>query len=287
MRKAPLLIAIAVACAAIVGAGAAALIHNKASAPIADSQTRSPQNSLPIADASTDTSKPTQPAPPKLDDFPHQRIVLKDETDRDPEFAQFRKRLEQAVKNRDAKFVAALIPAKGVAQGFGLPRSAQELKLTNRKAEFWNILEKGLATSCGRADLKSEVSGEGWVCPTVSRDFYQQYPPKGNVQGLEYELGTVIVVGDRVNVRSLPSTDSPVIGVLSNEVVKFDRQRFENSKEEQIEAFNPIDGWTPVILPNDKKGYVYNRYAYQPLEYRLVFQKVKGEWQLVHVPGGD
>ena len=136
-------------------------------------------------------------------------------------------------------------------------------------------------------NVTSTTTPDGWICPTVQRDFAKQYPSTPGSQGIEYELSKVIVVGDRVNVRSKPSLDSPVIAVLSNELVDFDRKSSQNSQEEQIEAYSPIEGWTPIILPNDKKGYVFNRYAFHPLESRIVLQKVKGQWQIVGVPGGD
>ncbi|MGV0026458.1 SH3 domain-containing protein [Phormidesmis priestleyi] len=285
MNKAPLWIAIAVTCAAVVGASIAATVHLTplAQAPVAQS-TPSPAPQ-PSELAPTPSTPPTPE--PKLDDFPHQKITLRDETARDSEFAAFRERLKKAVQKREAQFVSSLIPSKGVALGFGAPQTLETLKLNDPKASFWGILEKALSSGCGRMNVESATTPDGWICPTVQRDFEKQYPPPRESKGIDYALSKVIVVGDRVNVRSKPSLNSPVIAVLSNEVVDFDRRSFQNSQEEQIEAYSPIEGWTPIILPNDQKGYVFNRYAYHPLENRVVFQKVKGQWQIVGVPGGD
>ncbi|MCY7320369.1 MAG: SH3 domain-containing protein, partial [Phormidesmis sp. CAN_BIN36] len=196
--------------------------------------------------------------------------------------------LQQAIQTRDARFISALIPEKGVPIGFGTPRTAKDLKLTDSKASFWSLLEKAMGSNCGFAEPNATTAAKGWICPTVSRDFYQQYPPNPNAKpGLEYELSNVIVIGDRVNVRALPNLNSEVVGILSNEVVKFDRKRFENSQEEQINATDPISDWTPVVLPNRKRGYVYNRYAYQALENRAIFKKINGKWQITEMPGGD
>ena len=285
MKRAPWIIAIAVSCAAVVGAAIATSSRFNAL-----SQRTSPQvvtSPEVVSSPSPSASAVIAPDPqPKLDNFPHQRIVLKDQTN--PEFAKFRQQLQQAIQKRDARFVSALIPPKGLTLGFGRPNTAKELKLDNPKALFWSILEKAMGSTCGFADPNATTDAEGWICPTVSRDFYQQYPAKPNAPpGLEYELSNVIVVGDRVNVRALPNLNSEVVGILSNEVVKFDRKRFENGQEEQINATDPMSDWTPVVLPNRKQGYVYNRYAYQALENRAIFKKVNGKWQITEMPGGD
>ena len=280
------MIAIAVSCAAVVGAGIAATMRSNPSSQLPPQVAASPEVSSSPSPISSGSSAPTPSPQPKLDDFPHQRIVLKDQTS--PEFAKFRQQLQQAIQKRDTKFVLALIPQKGLALGFGRPNTAKQLKLDDPKAPFWSLLEKAMGSNCGFADPDATTPAKGWICPTVSRDFYRQYPPKPNTPpGLEYELSNVIVIGDRVNVRALPNLNSEVVGILSNEVVKFDRKRFENSQEEQINATDPMSDWTPVILPNRKQGYVYNRYAYQALENRAIFKKINGKWQITEMPGGD
>ena len=280
------MIAIAVSCAAVVGAGIAATMRSNSSSQLPPQVAASPEVSSSPSPISSGSSAPTPSPQPKLDDFPHQRIVLKDQTS--PEFAKFRQQLQQAIQKRDTKFVLALIPQKGLALGFGRPNTAKQLKLDDPKAPFWSLLEKAMGSNCGFADPDATTPAKGWICPTVSRDFYRQYPPKPNTPpGLEYELSNVIVIGDRVNVRALPNLNSEVVGILSNEVVKFDRKRFENSQEEQINATDPMSDWTPVILPNRKQGYVYNRYAYQALENRAIFKKINGKWQITEMPGGD
>ncbi len=286
MKRAPWIIAIAVSCAAVVGAAIATSVRFNASSRSPAPQIAASPQVLPPSPSPSASTAPAPSPQPKLDDFPHQRIVLKDQTN--PEFARFRQQLQQAIQKRDAEFVSALIPQKGLALGFGSPNTAKQLKLDDPKALFWSILEKAMGSTCGFADPNAVTAAKGWICPTVSRDFYQQYPPKPDAPpGLGYELSNVIVVGDRVNVRALPNLNSEVVGILSNEVVKFDRKRFENSQEEQINATDPISDWTPVVLPNRKQGYVYNRYAYRSLENRAIFKRVNGKWQITEMPGGD
>ncbi|MBC7822780.1 MAG: SH3 domain-containing protein [Candidatus Parcubacteria bacterium] len=289
MKRASWIITIAVSSAAVLGAGIAATVRlNPSSQPPSPQVAVSPSGSV-SPSPQVAVSPAMEPSPsPKLDDFSHQRISLVDRTATDPEFAKFRQQLQKAIQTRDARFVSALIPAKGVPIGFGRSQTVEDLKLTDPKAMFWSILEKAMGANCGFAEPDATTSAKGWICPTVSRDFYRQYPPNPNAApGLGYELSNVIVVGDRVNVRALPNLNSEVVGVLTNEVVKFDQKRFENSQEEQIKAFDPMSDWTPVVLPNRKQGYVYNRYAYRSLENRAIFKNISGKWQITEMPGGD
>jgi hypothetical protein len=75
---------------------------------------------------------------------------------------------------------------------------------------------------------------------------------------------------------------------LSNEIVELDQATFQAQlNQSPTPNLDPIEGWTPVRLFNGQRGYVYSRYVYFPLAYRAVFGKVKGNWQLMYMPGGD
>ncbi|MCY7321872.1 MAG: hypothetical protein LH660_08750, partial [Phormidesmis sp. CAN_BIN36] len=96
MKRAPWIIAIAVSCAAVVGAAIATSVRfNDSSRSPAPSIAASPEVLSPSPSPSASTASIPSPQP-KLDDFPHQRIVLKDQTD--PEFARFRQQLQQAIQ---------------------------------------------------------------------------------------------------------------------------------------------------------------------------------------------
>lgn len=284
MNRASWVVAIAALSAAIAGISLATNSHlsNSTQSSIAQS---TPSPTVSPSSTPSISSSPQLSLASKLERNQASRrpIVLRDQTNRNPEFAKFRRQLEQAIQKRDAQFVAALIPSSGVAQGFGTPRTIAELNLSNRNADFWKVLEKAMGSTCGLTD-------DGYVCPTVSSDFARQYPAPPNSKGVSYEISQVIVVGEKVNVRSQPNLKSSVVAVLTDEVVKLDQSIADQQAEVRIQKkqnYDPIQGWTPVILPDGQRGYVYNRYAYQPLEYRLVFKQHNGQWKLVSVPGGD
>lgn len=289
------------ALAAIVGGAAfATVLHTnqrqgEPSQPIVTKPSPSPSVSPspePVVQKPLPT--PQQPAPPKYPEFEHRRITLVDEVKPGTEFYAFREKLRQAVKKRDARFVRSLIPPNGVTLGFGGPQTAEDLDLENPQARFWSNLEKSTAIGCTAEDnhyVEVGVTGDRvWVCANINEAFREQYPAPASYEGIEWELNHLVVVGENVNVRSQPSVNSSVVNILSNEVVNIDRPTLEKYLDElfsQGKEYGALDGWTPVVLPNEQKGYVSNRYAYAPLEYRAVFGQVNGQWQLIHMPGGD
>ena len=239
-----------------------------------------------------DEAVPAPEAPAsKLSNFAHQRLEVVDQVKAGSEFEQFRQQFLQAIKNRDADFIESILPSDGLAYGFGLPMTAAEMDLPDPNGWFWDILEKMTARNSCELDADyppTTPGGEVWVCPNVTKAFYRQYPPPAEAEGVEYEYSTVIVLGQGVNVRAAPNLAAEVVGILSNELVKVDQSEREKQYEQNSEDIaNPIQGWTPVILPNQVRGYVFNRYAYQPLDPRALFEKIDGQWQLIRVLAGD
>ena len=247
------------------------------------------------------SSQPVSPYQPVAPDSltastsvaPRQPIVLRDEVPPGSVFDQFRSQFRQAVRDRNGAFVKGSIPAEGLSIGFGTPRSVEQLELENPSSRFWGVLEKSISRGCAaarRSDYPTvDANSEVWICSNVTAAFNQQYPNPGTEPGVGYEISRVIVVGNRVNVRAQPAVNSAIVGVLSNEVVQFDQQAWEDFPPEQREAklLHPIDGWTPTILPDGQKGFVFNRYAYRPLGERLILGQVNGAWKILYVPAGD
>ena len=255
-----------------------------------DGSIQPPEVEKPDPSKDEDPASVEDPAP-NLSDFPHQRLQIADQVQAGSEFGQFRDQLQQAIKNRDAAFIESILPSDGLAYGFGLPITPTDMDLTDPNGWFWETLEKMLARgSCELdGDYPPTTPGEEvWICPNVAKAFYRQYPPPADAEGIEYEYSTVIVLGQGVNVRAAPTVEAPVVGILTNELVKVNQAEREKLLSQNPDnAPGPIQGWTPVILPNQVKGYVFNRYAYQPLDERALFEKIDGQWQMVRVLAGD
>lgn len=85
----------------------------------------------------------------------------------------------------------------------------------------------------------------------------------------------VAIVGNKVNVRKAPNQNSEVLKTLSYELIPLDTSA--NSNEQ----------WVAIKLPGDKKGYVSSAYVRSPVDYRAIFEKVDGRWQMTVLIAGD
>lgn len=238
-----------------------------------------------------DRELPIRPDTEPPETYIRQPIRLSDRVPPRSDFNQFRDELRSAIENRDAVFVESLIPDQGVGIGFGRPVTANNLDLENPNAQFWLILEKAIVHGCDEAPREqhpeTDPNSQGWVCHNITNAFYEQYPKPESEQGISYETSRVIVVGKGVNVRTQPNINSESIAKLTDEIVWFNRQTWEQTPEEERSSLDALDGWTPVILPDGQRGYVNNRYAYSPLSYRVIFGQINEKWQILQVPGGD
>jgi Bacterial SH3 domain len=208
---------------------------------------------------------------------PRRPIVIHDQTSTDPSFAKFAAQLNQAIRDRNATDLTRMLPAQTLPIGFGLPLKINDLQLNNGNSRFWGILEHATKPGCARSQFDAKV----WLCAPVAQDFLRQYPAPNRQTGVKYQLDNVIVLGQQVNVRSQPSLNGRVIGQLSNEVVQV------NSQVKSIYDPNPLVGWTSVVLPDGKRGYVSNRFAYFALGYTLQIEQVNQRWQITKVLAGD
>lgn len=301
------LVTIATMAIAAAGVGTVTAVMQTESnrSPVEESVTPEPTASpAPNAPDSTDAS-PTPADTPnpdrlstaeyeRLRDFPHQPIQLTDEVQPGSEFAQFRQQFQQAVRDRDADFIRPRLPRTEtgeIAFGFGII-PVEDLNLDQPNGWFWSVLEKAMSQGCHAQSAESygipNVESQVWTCPGITHAFEQQYPTPPNAQGIDHYIDHMIVVGENVNVRAEPSIDSQVVGLLSNEVVQTYAAGWDQIYEKiGDQRPDPINGWTPVQLPNDKTGFVASRYAYAPLDPRLVFGKTEGQWEILLIPAGD
>ncbi|NER80768.1 MAG: hypothetical protein F6K42_14595, partial [Leptolyngbya sp. SIO1D8] len=179
------------------------------------------------------------------------------------DFDTFRDRLWQAIQQRDIAFIYEHLPSEGIFIGDEGPIPPEMLSLDEPDSPFWQSLEKMLAPqSCELEDYPGTLPDSAvWGCPNIASALL---PHDHSIEETEPSLSDterhqVVVVGRRVNVRARPRLGTSVVGRLSNEVVEFDQTTWQELMRTTPEtADDPIDGWTPVILPNQIQGYVYN-----------------------------
>lgn len=186
-----------------------------------------------------------------------------DEAAKQPDFFTFRAQLQIAVAKRDKAAVLAAV-SKTVQNGYGDDNGIDNFKknwaIDKPNSELWETLGAVLA-------LGGSFQGDSsFAAPYVASSW-----PDAAGDGFE----NIAIVGNKVNVRKAPKTDSEVLQTLSYEVVPLDTTDHGN------------DQWVAIKLPDGKKGYVSRSFARSPVDYRASFEKVDGRWQMTSLLAGD
>jgi len=218
--------------------------------------------------------------------YPRRPLNARDQVVPGSDFATFLERTRQAVRDRDAAYMRA-IAAPDLLQGTDEIASLTEFNIDNPTAPFWRHLERAISIGCA---FTSDFDYEG---PGVSRSNAQTAicPFTAEIDGAnltdEEYYAQVFVVGENVRARLQATTDSPIVGSASNEVVRFAYNRAETWNEAAWERMETLDGWVPVTLPGGTQGFVSSRYAFVPLGYRAYFTNAYGDWKMTLLTIGD
>lgn len=179
-----------------------------------------------------------------------------------PDFFAFRAQLQAAVARRDKEAVLALLH-KDIKNSFGGNGGVDEFKqvweLDKPGTPLWDALARVLS-------LGGSFIGDGrFVAPYV----FSRWPSGTDPYGF------VAVIGSGVRVRTEASASAASTHSLSSEIV------------EELQTQAPTDGWVAVMLADGKTGFVDKRLVRSPLDYRAIFGKTAGRWQMTMFIAGD
>lgn len=185
-------------------------------------------------------------------------------------FEEFKQRFHQAIRDRDAAFLRQ-IAAPEIVLGFGLPMTLDDLEIDDPNAIVWQHLDRILSLGC---NVNPHADREMWNCPP-------------SVSEGSLDPNTIYIVGEDVNVRTEPNSNSPAIAVLSNTEVERDPIGYSALSEQQRVAIETVEGWMPIVTPDGQNGYVSSRYMYYLLGHRATFSRQNGEWKMTSFVAGD
>lgn len=190
-----------------------------------------------------------------------------DEAARQAEFFTFRAHLQAAVARHDTTAVLAVV-APDVRNTFGDDNGGDAFRarwqLNTSGSELWHELGLVLALG-GTFDDDSTFSA-----PYI----FSRWPGQFDA------FAHVAIIGSRVRVRAAPAPTSPVLGTLSFAIVPTADSRLPLTEREARH-------WTPVRLRDGRVGYVAAAYARRPVDYRAIFRRRDGRWQLLTLIAGD
>ena len=196
------------------------------------------------------------------------RLAPMDEGPRDASFLKFRNEFKAIVARKDAKALMKII-TPNIQNSFGGDNGAANFKKMwkpqESKSDVWPVLKLVLDMG-GNFDSKTEFSA-----PYV----FSAFP--SDLDGFE----TVAVTSPDAVLRDKPKADATIVRKLDYDILTLKN----GAKKLQHEA-GPND-WLEVNDAAGKHGFVLQRDARSPIDFRAGFKKIKGRWRMVDLVVGD
>lgn len=188
-----------------------------------------------------------------------------DEASKDSSFFVFRARLFDIIQKRNVSAFTEILHSN-ITSSFGGSGGIQEFKqtwnLNKPTSKLWNILNKTLA-----------LGGSFDNANTFSAPYsFSQFPD--DLDAFEYG----VIIGENVRVRQSVSLSSSIITELSYDIVKVPNWEAKLSNGQK---------WILITLKDGTKGYISEDYILSPIDYRAVFEKKNGKWQMTAFVAGD
>ncbi|MGI8733721.1 MAG: hypothetical protein ACR2LM_10530 [Pyrinomonadaceae bacterium] len=202
-----------------------------------------------------------------------------DEAYKDRSFKLFRGRLKAALKRRDRKFLLSILD-KRIRNSWGGAGGVKEF------VDHWNL---NSANSKVWAELLTILSmGGSFVKENGKTSFYAPYV-SSRWDTIEKKLPRDLedfccgaVIATKVKMHSQPGSAATILAILSYDVVKVD---YEGSvlKDASQEDFR----WVKIKTLKGQDGYVRGDQVRSPIGLRASFKKVRGNWVMDNLVGGD
>jgi hypothetical protein len=204
-----------------------------------------------------------------------QRVLLPvDEAARQPDFFSVRAVLQAAIARRDAGALLAMVHPR-IKNSFGGNDGIDEFRAA------WGLDANGAVASGAAGPEGSDgiwaelgsvlglggsfLDADTFVAPYT----FSRWP--GGVDAFEH----VVLVAADVRVRTAPGLEAPVLRSASFEILRVAR------------PYDGVSEWIAVQLGARQTGYVAAALARSPIDYRAIFRREAGRWQLVTFVAGD
>jgi hypothetical protein len=191
----------------------------------------------------------------------HQELRPRDDGFQRPDFATFRRQLQEAVALKDEEAVLRVVDsAVRVDFGGGGGLDAFHRLMNTATENFWGELSRVLELG-GRFRTP-----DAFDAPYV----YSDWP-----EGFD-ALECAAVVGRGVRLRATPGTNARTLTTVDFAIVKLFPREVPGAR-----------GWRRVGLATGRTGYIASRYVRSPIDYRALFEHKQGRWWLVAFVAGD
>lgn len=192
---------------------------------------------------------------------------IRDDSQTDPAFAQFKARLMAAARTGDVQSLLTLMSASVEVSSDPADRESVLARAGVGPGRPWYALRDAL-------ELGVLKQGSVFVAPYT--------------HGLNLGPDDAVIVGRGVRLRSAPSAESSVVQVLDRlEIVSLDRtELYDGELVERSERPSGRSAWARVRTSAGNLGYVYGRLLVSSENTRFVFSRVEGSWRLTALSAG-
>lgn len=202
---------------------------------------------------------------------PYESIKLNHKSDLEdyPELKQVIEEIKNAINKKSWDDLKANLSKEG---GF-IEEFQNTFKPENPDSEVWSLLYKAFRINgCIDDEYEDKLH---YSAPFV----FSKFPEEKVVETYNLQMGDqtnfTTVVGNKVNVRSKPSTKSQVIDQLSFEIVV----EVDYGQEKESLDGKYTFSWTKVYTPEGKTGYIYGLFTFNFIsDYTARFHKRNGKW---------
>lgn len=189
---------------------------------------------------------------------------------KDKSLVTFVSQLKTAVKKKDKAALLSLLD-KDIKNNFGGNGGIEEFKQQwhwpKDTLTVWHHLQRVLDIGGGFMNQGAESN---YAFPYV----FNLDIGEGDI----FSAG--VITGKNVNLREKPDLKAKVLTQLSYDVVKFSGETRGKNAVADPE-------WHQIETANHKKGWVFWKYVYSPVGYRLILYKDKGKWKVSAFVAGD
>jgi len=195
-----------------------------------------------------------------------------DQAEQNSDFLEFRRRLIQAVEDKDLDFLLSCVDDSirytfGVNEGVSGFLQAWELDTNPEQSRFWDEMEQVLKLGGEFTNLEKTI----FTAPYVYSSFPEEIDP----------FQHVAITDREVKVYQEPKLSADILGVLNYSIVQNlthnGRYRFEH--EDRY--------WRKIESFSGHSGFVLDQYTRSPIDYRASFQFSDGTWKLIFFVAGD
>lgn len=210
--------------------------------------------------------------------FPPATLKPINESKQNAELQSTLKALLDIINNKDVEGLKKYVNTN-IKIGFGTQHGINdfiemwELDLKPEKSLLWQELKNAIVLG----GTFNEDNENAYYTPYTFTRFPEKY------DAFEY----AVITGDKVNIRSEPSTKGKVVAQLSHEVVKVVSYDRDFGKQTQTIG-DQTHAWQKIQMANGKFGYVWGKFCRTGVDYRAGFAKVRDEgWKITFFLAGD